>query len=75
MKEAKMQNFNLYSVNEEKFVITKPIYVGFCVLELSKLIMFDNVLGGIILKESPVSEKIMYNYFIEIHVHLNFRFF
>ena len=38
-KIAEYEKCNLYSFNKESIKFTKPIYVGFCVLELSKLLM------------------------------------
>ena len=40
-KIAEKEKFNLYSVNKESIKFTKPIYVGFSVLELSKLSMYE----------------------------------
>ena len=40
-KIAEYNKFNLYSFNKESIKFTKPIHVGFCVLELSKLLMYD----------------------------------
>ena len=40
-KIAEYEKFNLYSFNKETIKYTKSIYVGFCVLELSKLLMYD----------------------------------
>ena len=40
-KIAEHNKFNLYSFNKESIQFTKPIYVGFCVLELSKLLMYE----------------------------------
>ena len=40
-KIAEYEKFNLYSFNKETIKVTKPIYVGFCVLELSKLLMYE----------------------------------
>ena len=40
-KIAEYEKFNLYSFNKETIKVTKPTYVGFCVLELSKLLMYE----------------------------------
>ena len=40
-KIAEYEKFNLYSFNKETINFTKPIYVGFCVWELSKLLMYE----------------------------------
>ena len=40
-KIAEYEKFNLYSINRETSKFTKTIYVGFCVLELSKLLMYE----------------------------------
>ena len=40
-KIAEYEKFSLYSFNKESIKITKPIYVGFSVLELSKLLMYE----------------------------------
>ena len=40
-KFAEYENFNLYSFIEETIKFTKPTFVGFCVLELSKLLMYE----------------------------------
>ena len=40
-KIAEYEKFNLYSFNKETSKFTKPIYIGFCVLELSKLLMYE----------------------------------
>ena len=40
-KIAEYEKFNLYSFNKESIKFTKPIYVGFCVLESSKLLMYE----------------------------------
>ena len=40
-KYAENEKFNLYSINKESIKFTKPIYVGFSVLELSKLLMYE----------------------------------
>ena len=40
-KIAKYEKFSLYSFNKETIKFKKPICVGFCVLELSKLLMCE----------------------------------
>ena len=40
-KIAENDKFNLYSFNKETIKFTKPVYVGFCVLELSKLLRYE----------------------------------
>ena len=40
-KIAEYEKFNLYTFNRETIKFTKPIYVGFCVSELSKLLMYE----------------------------------
>ena len=40
-KIAEYGKFILYSFNRESYKFTKPIYVGFSVLELSKLLMYE----------------------------------
>ena len=35
------QKFNLFSFNKETIKFTKPIYVGFCVIKLSKLLVYE----------------------------------
>ena len=40
-KIAEYEKFNLYTFNKEIFKFTKPIYIGFCVFELSKLLMYE----------------------------------
>ena len=40
-KIAEYEKFNLYSFNKETIKFTKPIYIGFCVLELSKFLMYE----------------------------------
>ena len=38
---AKCENFSLYSFDKESFNFVKPIYVGFCILEFSKLLLYE----------------------------------
>ena len=40
-KIAEDGKFSLYSFNKESIKFTKPIYVGFSVLDLSKLLMYQ----------------------------------
>ena len=40
-KIAECEKFSLYSFNRESIKFTKPIYVGFSVLKLSKLLMYE----------------------------------
>ena len=40
-KIAQYEKFNTDSFNKESIHVTKPIFVGFCVFELSKLLMYD----------------------------------
>ena len=40
-KIAEYEKFILYSFKEESNKFTKPIYVGFSLLELSKLLMYE----------------------------------
>ena len=34
--------FSVYKTDKEKTILDKPIYLGFTVLELSKLLMYEN---------------------------------
>ena len=40
-KIADYEKFNLYSFNKVSIKFIKPIYVGFCVLELSKCLLYE----------------------------------
>ena len=40
-KIVEYEKFNLYSFNKETFKFTKAIYIGFSVLELTKLLMYE----------------------------------
>ena len=40
-KIAEYEKFNLYSLNKKSIKYTKTIHVGFCVLELSRLLMYE----------------------------------
>ena len=40
-KIAEYEKFNLYSFNKETIKFTKPIYIWFCIVELSKLLMYE----------------------------------
>ena len=40
-KIAEYEKFKLYSFKKETIKFPKPVYVGFCVLELSKLLMYE----------------------------------
>ena len=38
---AKHETFNLYSFNKESNKLMRPVYVGFCILGLSKLMKYE----------------------------------
>ena len=59
-KIAEYEKFNLSSFKKETIKFTKPFYVGFCVLELSKLLMYEWYYD----KMQPYLEKIYWNYTI-----------
>ena len=40
-KIAEYEKFNLYSFSKEIIKFTKPIYVGFCLMDLTKLLMYE----------------------------------
>ena len=56
------ENCDIYTLKQSEVNMDKPIYLGFAILEMSKLHMYETYYD----KYNPILDKIKYNYIIWI---------